>query len=104
MTPSEALVWVLVLFPPYVALVAYLTLKEYSPMSDKLSRAARTFWQAFIPSTLAIVAAKLADVKGVSDLSGFLSVSTPLVLSAASSALSLAWYSVFPPKPTTPEV
>ena len=97
MTPSEALVWVLVLVPLYVALVAYLTLKEYRPMSDRLSRAARTFVQAFLGTLLPLVASKLAGIDELGDLSGLTTVIVPLVVAAVSAGASAAMGVLFPP-------
>jgi hypothetical protein len=101
MTPSEALVWVLVLFPPYVALVAYLTLKEYRTMSDRLSRALRTAVQAFLAAAVPLIAGKLAGVDGIEDLSGLVSVVVPAVSAGIGAALSAVMFVLFPP--ATPE-
>jgi len=97
MTPSEALVWVLVLFPPYVALVAYLTLKEYRTMSDRLSRALRTAVQAFLAAAVPLIAGKLAGVDGIEDLSGLVSVVVPAVSAGIGAALSAVMFVLFPP-------
>ena len=95
----EPLLWFLapIFLAFYFALSAHLTLKEYKPMSDRLSRALRTAVQAFIGSAIPLIAAKLAEVKGIDDLSGLVTTLIPVATAALSAAVSAAFYVIFPP-------
>lgn len=68
-------------------------------MSDRLSRAVRTFVQAFLATGIPLVAAKLAEVKGLSDLSGLVSGLAPVVSAALAAAISAVMFVVVPPAP-----
>lgn len=100
MKPGWAITWAAA-WIAVIALALYLTIKEYKPMTDRLSRAVRTFVQALLGSGVPLVVAKLAEVRGVSDLPGLPSVLAPVIVAALSAAASAAWFTLFPPTPPT---
>jgi hypothetical protein len=83
----------------YYLVVVHVATKEYKPMSDRMSRALRTFVQAFLATAIPLVAAKLGDVKAATDLAGLPSFLFPVVVGALGSAASAAMHVLFPPKP-----
>ena len=84
--------------PAYYLLIAHLAVRSYQPMSDRISRALRTFVQAFIAAALPLIGAKLGDVKAATDLAGLPSLLAPIVVGAIGAGVSAAMHVLFPPK------